>query len=161
MMFKSCHFLVMTVLTIITYEGHSSACGLVKLEHIPNYLGLYFVPQYWFSISSETWNVIYNLPLQPLEDRINLITKVWNEIEKSRQQKNWIYTHEPRLDLIKHSWLKLNHLYDQLGHLLLHKYRTKRGLFDSLGKVVKFITGNMDADDGSILQCKNKYNSFR
>lgn len=33
------------------------ARDLVLLEKIPNYPGLYFVPQYWLLVASETWEV--------------------------------------------------------------------------------------------------------
>lgn len=154
MLFRNCHIFLLIIETIVISEVYSDNSDLVKLDKIPNYPGLYFVPQYWFSVSSETWNVVYNLPLKPLEDRMNVITKVWNEIQKSKQQQNWLYVHEPRLDMLKHSWLKLTNLYVQLEHLLWHKHRTKRGLFNSLGKVVKFITGNMDADDADYYNAK-------
>lgn len=119
----------------------------VKLEEIPDYPGFYFVPQYWLSISSENWRVLYNIPLRPLDLRVNLINKLYTEIETSKSGKLWIYLNEPRLDLLKHSYQTMHKFYGQLSDLLLHKSRQKRGLFDSVGHVLKMITGNMDSND--------------
>lgn len=140
--------LLIGTLFIISKQDCVVRCdSLVKLEDIPYYPGMYFVPQYWFSLSSESWNVLYNVPLQTLDDRIELIDKVWEQLRISRMNRMWIYLNDPRFDLLTHSLASVHGKYKQMKELLVYKDRSKRGIFDSLGSGLKFITGNMDADD--------------
>lgn len=123
---------------------------MAKLEPLPDYPGMYFIPQYWFSLSSESWKILYNLPLKPLETRITLITDLWKQVNVAKSHTLWVYLNEPRWDLMKHSWDNVQGQYKQLKELLVHNDRVKRGIFntlDTLGRGVKLITGNMDADD--------------
>lgn len=48
---------------------------------------------------------------------------------------------------MKHSWDNVQGQYKQLKELLVHNDRVKRGIFNTLGRGVKLITGNIDADD--------------
>lgn len=120
---------------------------LVKVETIPNYPGMYFVPQYWFTISSETWSVLYNIPLSPVETRIKLIDEIWRELQVTKSNNTLMYWSNPRYELLEHSIVRLHTSYEQFQKLLGHPKKTKRGLFNSFGRFIKTITGNMDADD--------------
>lgn len=126
--------LLIGTLFIISKQDYVVRCdSLVKLEDIPYYPGMYFVPQYWFSLSSESWNVLYNVPLKTLDDRIELIDKVWEQLRISRTNRMWIYLNDPRFDLLTHSLASVHGKYKQMKELLVYKDRSKRGTFDSLG----------------------------
>lgn len=51
------------------------------------------------------------------------------------------------LYLMKHSWNNVHGQYKQRKKLLVHNYRIKRGILNTLGRGVKLITSNMDAND--------------
>lgn len=122
---------------------------LVKLESLPNYPGLYFVPQFWFLMSSESWEVLYNVPLEPLARRINLTESIWKEIVVHKQNLTILWTN-PKIELLESAIKNLQDAYHQFRNLLIHTdtiTRNKRGIFNSLGRALKIITGTMDSDD--------------
>lgn len=55
--------------------------------------------------------------------------------------------------------LKLNEDQNKLN-LLWPRYKNKRGLINGLGSVIKFITGNMDANDAQSLNDIIEKNKF-
>lgn len=99
---------------INTSEGAAKERDLVKLETIPKYPGLYFVRQYWFLISTETWNVLYNIPLQLLTKRINLIDLLWKENPIHRANHSLIKWSTPKLELLEHQLKNLHLAHEEL-----------------------------------------------
>lgn len=78
--------------------------------------------------------------LQELEDHLNTVTDQLNEFSPSLNNKTFLF--QPHVDYLKH---KLHTVLKQLQSFELN--RSKRGLIDGLGSVVKSITGNLDYTD--------------
>lgn len=123
---------------------------LYKLQTIPNYPGLYFVPQYWFMLSSTSWEILYNVPLDPLTRRIKLMDELWKELQHHKLNHSFIQWGNPKIELLENAIIESHETYSQLTSLLMHhdpEVRRKRAVFDSLGRALKIVTGTMDVDD--------------
>lgn len=86
---------------------------LAVVEEIPHSTGMFFVPQFWFSLSNENWQILYNIPLVQLDARIKLIDATWRQIQKGKADRKWVHLSEPRLELLQHSWVEFHGLYEQ------------------------------------------------
>lgn len=118
----------------IIVQEYKNNRELVRYENIPNYPGLYFVPQYWFLMSSESWEVLYNVPMKPLTARLTLIEDIWKELLVHKQNHTMMWS-SPKFDILGAAIKNLHDTYDQFNNLLLNTEsatRRKRGIFNSL-----------------------------
>lgn len=86
------------------------------------------------------WTVIHKLDIKPIID---------SKIRLREQLARLYITHVVPSD-VKHIYDRLNIILDHLDEICNHldiQSRTKRGLINGLGSIVKAITGNLDNDD--------------
>lgn len=87
------------------------------------------------------WTIIHNLNIEPINENLNSLQLLVKHAKSRDKNNDLLYIYE-RIDII------LQHIAEICKHLNIQsKNRVKRGLFNGLGIIIKYVTGNLDDND--------------
>nr|QBI90365.1 protein-F [Trichoplusia ni single nucleopolyhedrovirus] len=142
-----------------------SADEIIKIQHLPHTSGLYFQPIKEMQFVENTWHFIVEMNhaavFLRLKDMFDQVKNLQKFIYKNRQFKNCSSSNIIQTELDKTIMSKIVNLvnlhndidgkirksgnYESPSKYTLS--RSKRGLFDPLGSLYKYLFGLMDSDD--------------
>lgn len=137
--------MLLLLLLTLNLNLHAQEFKIDSLETNPGLLPIHLGQA---KLKDSTHEFIHYFNLQPIKTQISTIINHYNEIELAINEDScfpFMYSLSNfkqhilfQLNLVKQKFISVNPF---------EKVRTKRGLINALGSVVKFISGNLDQED--------------
>uniref|UniRef100_A0A146L7F0 Envelope fusion protein n=2 Tax=Lygus hesperus TaxID=30085 RepID=A0A146L7F0_LYGHE len=122
---------------------YSSGTNIKDITHNPGILPILLGPA---RLITSQHTLIHHYKINSLIDEFHLLTSQYQQLLKKITVNNYqIQRTDEYCRLINYT---INIIQEKINHVNINPSRHKRSLVNGLGRIIKFITGNLDAYDG-------------